>query len=100
MTIAQSVKPDAPVWSYLSSYDDILSHVKAVWDRQRANGPICSLILKVITIYHAENGIICATMPVEALDSNSKGTLRVTLSAYVRLKILHIMLGSRFKRLF
>jgi acyl-coenzyme A thioesterase 13 len=63
--------------------EDTLSHVMAVWERQRSSSPIYSLLLESIEIYHAEHGIIHATLPVRALHVNSKGTLHGTLSACV-----------------
>lgn len=63
--------------------DDILRHVATVWDYQRSNSPIYSLLLEGIDIYHAENGQIRATLPVQALHVNSKGSLHGTLSACV-----------------
>lgn len=63
--------------------DTVLSHVVTVWDRQRSNSPIYSLLLERINIYLAQNGTIRATLPVQALHVNSKGTLHGTLSACV-----------------
>lgn len=60
-----------------------LSHVLEVWDRQRNSSPIYSLLLDGINIYHAENGLIRATLPIKSLHVNSKGTLHGTLSACV-----------------
>lgn len=60
-----------------------LSHVASVWARQRSNSPIYNLLLDEISIYHAENGLIRATLPLRQLHVNSKGTLHGTLSACV-----------------
>ncbi|KAJ5088025.1 hypothetical protein N7456_011641 [Penicillium angulare] len=60
-----------------------LDHVISVWERQRSNSQIYALLLEGINIYHAENGLIRATLPVQPLHVNSKGTLHGTLSACV-----------------
>lgn len=39
-----------------------------------------ALLLESIGVYHAENGLIRATLPVQVLHFNSKGTLDPTLS--------------------
>lgn len=61
----------------------ILAHVTAVWDRQRINSAIYSLLLETIEIYYAENGLVRARLPIQSLHVNSKGTLHGTLSACV-----------------
>lgn len=60
-----------------------LNHVLEVWQRQRANSPIYSLLLDQIDIYHAEPGLIRARLPVDSVHVNSKGSLHGTLSACV-----------------
>lgn len=60
-----------------------LNHVQEVWQRQRTNSPIYSLLLDQIDIYHAEPGLVRARLPVDGVHISSKGSLHGTLSACV-----------------
>lgn len=60
-----------------------MSHVRAVWDRQRNSSPIYALLLDGIDVYYAEHGVIRATLPVQSPHVNSKESLHGTLSACV-----------------
>ncbi|KAE8369689.1 HotDog domain-containing protein [Aspergillus caelatus] len=60
-----------------------LSHVRDVWDAQRANSPIYALLLDNITITDASPGTIHASLRVAKNHTNSKGGLHGTLTACI-----------------
>ncbi|KAF7590775.1 hypothetical protein BBP40_002391 [Aspergillus hancockii] len=60
-----------------------LSHVREVWDNQRANSPIYAHLLSDVTITDASEGTIHARLRVDKNHTNSKGGLHGTMSACI-----------------
>ncbi|KAL4964863.1 PaaI family thioesterase [Aspergillus stella-maris] len=58
-----------------------LPHVQTVYLTQKSNSPIYALLLADLTLLSATPGTITATLPLEPLHCNSKGTLHGTASA-------------------
>ncbi|KAL4946069.1 hypothetical protein BDV06DRAFT_235619 [Aspergillus oleicola] len=58
-----------------------LTHVQTVFTTQKSNSPIYALLLENLSLVSATPGHITASLTVQPLHANSKGTLHGTASA-------------------
>ena len=67
----------------MSESQPALQHVQNYWTRQCPSSPIYTLLLQEINIKSASEGHVKATLTVEEVHTNSRGTLHGTVSACI-----------------
>ena len=60
-----------------------LAHVRSYWANMLPQSPIYTFLLKDVQLISASNGNVLATLQVQPVHMNSKGTLHGTVSACI-----------------
>lgn len=64
-----------------SSHNDMVDHVRGVWSSMKPKAPIYDLLLGNLDILSASQGVIQASLHLDDIHLNSKGTLNGAVSA-------------------